>query len=179
MPQPDHETQDYNNLVNLLAVHSEATNRMQELQAGLQGQYLELIDSHKGEYANLQQTLSDTEAALKELALRHPEWFPENNRSVKTPYGTAKMTASTALEIANEEATILLIEKKFGSNADAYLRRRVEVNREALEALEDAELKAIRVIRVKGDSFSVSPAKLDMGKAIKSAEKKGRKGVAA
>lgn len=165
---------DYKNLVDLLAVFSEATNRMTALQASVQSDYMELIDVAKSEYAKLQKTLGDAEAALEALTLAHPEWFSDDRKSIKTPYGTVKLTKSTSLKIPNEEATIILIEA--AGRGEDFLRSKQEINREALEQLTDAELKPLRVKRITGQSFSVVAAKLDMGKAVKDADKAASKG---
>jgi len=169
---------DYTNLVNLLAVYSEANNRMLAMQADIQAQYMELIDGAKSEYAKLQAVLGETETALESLALTHPEWFPEKRKSIKTPYGTVKLTSTTSLEVANEEATIILIEKSTPENQTKFLRSKVELNREALETLSDAELRSFRIKRIQEESFSVTAAKLDMGKAVKEAAKADGKKVA-
>lgn len=170
---------DYQNLVNLLAIFSEATNRMLSMQAEMQGQYMELIDGSKPEYAELQAQLGEAETALESLALAHREWFPEKRKSIKTPYGTVKLTTTTVLEVPNEEATIILIESAGEEAKSKFLRTNVEINREALEALSDAELKPFRIKRIKDQSFKVTAAQLDMGKAVKDAAKAEKKGVAA
>jgi len=167
----------YGNLVNLLAIYSETHNNMTALQASVQGDYMELIDAHKPEYAKLQALLGETEASLEILAKEHPEWFPEDRKSIKTPYGTVKLTTATSLVVANEEATILLIQH--AGMGEKFLRQKTEINREALETLTDEELKPLRVKRVKDQSFSVTPAKLDMGKAVKDADKASEKKGAA
>lgn len=173
------EAHEYTNLVNLLAVFSEASNRMLAMQSDMQGQYMELIDSAKPEYAKLQKILGDAEAALETLTLAHPEWFTEKRKSIKTPYGTVKLTATTTLDVANEEASIILIEQSGDAAAEKFLREKKELNIEALEALSDAELKPFRIKRIKGQSFKVIPATLDMGKAVKEADKAEGKAVAA
>lgn len=165
-------------MVNLLAVYSEAANRLDELQASANGSLLELIDGAKEEYAKLQQTLTESESALEVIALRHPEWFSEKKRSVKTPYGTVKFHASSKLVVKNEEVTLLLLDKLADENPEFkradYVRSKEELNIEALEKLDDAVLKKLRIERVPTENFSVVAAKVDMGKAVKeAAEKEG------
>jgi hypothetical protein len=166
-------SEDFSNMVNLLAVYSEASNRLDELQALANGSLLELIDAHKTEYADLQHTLTESETALEVIALRHPEWFAKDKRSIKTPYGTVKFHASSKLEIKNEEVTLLLLDKLAAENkqfkrAD-YVREKEELNLEALEKLDEATLKKLRIERVPNDNFSVVAAKVNMGKAVKEA----------
>ena len=178
MPKSTPEAHDYKNLVDLLAVYSEASNQMLALQSEVQAQNLELIDGSKARYADLQKTLGDAESALEALALAHHEWFPANRKSIKTPYGTVKLTATTTLDVANEEATVILIQNSGSENSEKFLRQKTELNREALETLSDAELRPFRIKRVKDQSFSVTPTKLDMGKAVKEADKASGKAVA-
>jgi len=160
-------------MVNLLAVYSEASNRLDELEASANGSLLELIDAHKTEYAQLQHTLAQTETALEVIALSHPDWFSEKRRSIKTPYGTVKFHASIKLEVKNEEVTLLLLDKLAQENPEFkrvdYVRAHEELNIEALEKLDDATLKKLRIDRVPNDNFSVVAAKVDMGKAVKEA----------
>jgi len=179
MPKPDllAQSQEYANLVNLLALYSEVSNQMLAMQADMQAKYMELIDEAKPEYATLQEKLGQAEAALELLALAHPEWFPADCKSIQTPYGKVKFTSTSALVISNEEASILLIQNLGGDAEEKYLRTNLEINREALEQLSEAELKALRIKRVKDQSFKVTPASLDMGKAVKAADKAKGKGA--
>jgi hypothetical protein len=169
-------SEDFKNMVNLLAVFSDASNRLDELEASANGSLLELIDEHKTEYAQLQHTLTETETALEVIALRHPDWFGEKKRSIKTPYGTVKFHASTKLVVKNEEVTLLLLDKHAQENPEFkradYVRSHEELNIEALEKLDDATLKKFRIERVPNDNFSVVAAKVDMGKAVKEAVEK-------
>jgi hypothetical protein len=166
----------YSNLINLLSVYAEASNRMGVLQNDADSEFIELIDGRKTEYAQLQQAISDSEAAMEVLALAHPEWFAEA-KSVKTPFGTVKLTKSTTLSIKNPEVSLVLIEKHEDPTlADRLIRTEKALNVEALEQLSDEELKALRIKRVTDQKFSVKPASIDLGKAVKSAAAK--KGVA-
>ena len=166
------DTPDFQNLVNLLAVYSEASNRLAELQADVNRQTLELIDEHKPEYAALQETLAKSEASLEMISREHPEWFGPRAKSLKTPYGIVKFHASTKLEIPNEEATLLLIERELERDPEFpkdAIRTSQALNLEALERLDDSTLKRLRVTRVPNDNFSVKPATIDLGKAVKDA----------
>lgn len=165
------DSPDFQNLVNLLAVYSEASNRLAELQADVNRQTLELIDEHKPEYAALQETLAKSEAALETISREHPAWFGKS-KSVRTPYGVVKFHASTKLEVPNEEATLLLIEREMERDPEFprdAIRVSQALNLEAIERLDDATLKRLRVARVPNDNFSVKPATIDLGKAVKDA----------
>lgn len=160
----------YANLVNLLSVFTEAESRMKELEAKLQDQYLSFVDDVRDEYATLQQQLADTEEAVEELAILNPQWFAKQ-RSVKTPYGTVSFRRTTKLVIKNEEATIILIEQLPEEEQAKFLRVKKELNLEALEDLDDVELKKLRITRDTSDACKVAAAKLDLGKAVKKAKK--------
>ena len=78
---------------------------------------------------------------------------------------------TTKLEIPNEEATILLIKQRFdGEKAADFVRSAEALDLEALEKLDDRELKALRIKRVTDDSISLREAKIDLGKAVKATE---------
>lgn len=162
---PDTET--YRTLVDSLAILTDHTNQLAALEAMLQTSFTELVDVHRDEYAILQSGISESEASIKLLAGLHPEWF-ETVKTIKTPYGTVGYRSSTKLEIDNEELTIALIER-LGEDAAIYLRQRQFLNLEALETLDDGDLKKLRVRRVTSDKCTVTPAKVDLGKAVKKA----------
>lgn len=174
-------SEDFQNAVDLLALYSDVSNQLEALQADTNNELLDLLDEKKADYAKLQEILTKAETALEVLARKHPDWFSADRRSIKTPYGTMKLHASTKLEVKNEELTVVLIQQEIERQAAAavknpdyrrpfdattFLRTSVGVNIEALEQLDDATLKQFRIERVKRDNFSVSPAKLDMGKAV-------------
>jgi len=162
------DTDQYKNLVDLLAVFAEASNRLEVLQSDIQGGLIEIVDEKRKEYAEAQAALSQAESAIELIATSHPEWFSEKRRSIKTPYGTVSFRRSTKLMVSNEEASIILIEQLCDNEAAAQLvRQEKALNLEALEKLTDAELKQYRIRRVTEDNCSVKPAKIDLGKAVK------------
>jgi hypothetical protein len=110
-PKKIETTEDFQEMINLLAVFTAATNQLNDLQSEANEDMLEWLDTAKGEYASLQETLTKAEAALEIIARRHPEWF-QTKKSIKTPYGVVKLTSSTSLEIPNEEATLVRMELK-------------------------------------------------------------------
>lgn len=161
---------DYQNLIDLLAVLTEATNRIAAIQIQANDEFLECIDEHKPEFAALQSKITEAEAALELIARRHPEWF-KDGKTVKCPYGSVSLKSNPPkLEVGHEEWTIDLIEKA-GDDAKAkFLRQRTELNLEALSELSDDDLAKFRIKRVQGDRFEAKPAKIDMGKAVKESE---------
>lgn len=162
MSNPD----SFANLVKLLAVFSEATNRLNEMQAATDSALMEALDESQPDYVAAQTALEQAEAAIKELAKAHPEWM--TGRAIKTPYGTVKFTRATRVEAEDEAMSIFLIQQHFQPDeAGAYLRHTTELNLESIATLTDEELALLRMRRVTEDSVSVKPAKVDMGKAGK------------
>lgn len=168
MPDKNTQPDDYKNLIDLLAVFSEGRQRLATLELEAQSEFTEIVDTHRAEYAELQSKISQAEAAIDEIATRHPEWFTEK-RHVKTPYGTVKVTRTTKLKVSNEEAAILRIEH--AGHGEKFIRTEKALNLEALEALSDDELKAFGIIRIRDENVSVKEATIDFGKAVKAAEK--------
>lgn len=156
----------YRALVDDLAILTDATAHFAALESNLQLAWTEIVDRHRDEYAILQSTISEHEAAVKLVAMQHPEWF-EVIKTLKTPYGTVGFRSATKLEVPNEELSIALIERALDS--EIYLRTRKFLNLEALESLEDFQLKGLQITRVTTDKCTVTPAKIDLGKAVKKA----------
>jgi hypothetical protein len=168
----DKNSADFKNLVDLLAVFTEATNRLDVIATETNKELMDLLDEHRDDYAAAQKAASDAETALEAIALRHPEWF-ESKRSVTTPYGAVSFKASTKLEIPNEEATLARLELMAARNPEFkvanYVRTNVECDKETLAKLDDATLATLGIQRVPDDNFSVKPAKVKMGKALEAA----------
>ncbi len=176
------EPTDFNEIVNLLATFSQATARLTELEAGANRALLDLIDQHKDEYAALQETCKKTEASLEALCRSHPEWFTAA-RSLKTPYGRVSFRSGASLSVRDDEATVKLLRAEYERtlarrqadksteifNVADYVRAVELPNLEALEKLDDETLKKFMVTRVHADTFSVSAAAINFGKAIKEA----------
>lgn len=172
--KPDPKSEDFTNLVNLLSVFSEATHKLDEMQANLNGELMLVIDQYKADYAAMQKTLTEAETALEVIATRHPEWFTEK-KGLKTPYGTVKFTRSNPLVVPNEELTIELIERDahgLGLDPENLIREVKTLNLEVLETLTPEHLKAFRCKREAKENFSVVAAKVDLGKAVKEAAEK-------
>jgi hypothetical protein len=157
-------------LIDLLAVYSEASVRLSELQARADATLLETVDGERKEFAELSTALENADTAIKELAGKHPEWA--DGRTIKTPYGTVRFTRTTKLEVPSPEATVALIRATIkGRNPVEFIRMREEPDLEALGRLDDALLAKVGVIRKTSDSVTIKPAKVDLGK---SGDKKGK-----
>ena len=180
--QPD----DFTNLINLLAVYSEASAQMTALQSEIDQQQLDTVDEHKARYAELQKALTESEGAIKALGALHPEWFADAKKTVATPYGALASRATTRHEAPDEMRSIELIEKAAAAHelrertAEAALLRsfvRVEKSLD-LEALgkADAELLAkLLIVRIEDVSYTVKAAAVKLGQAVKAADKRAAK----
>lgn len=158
---------DFDNAINLLAVLGEARRRLDVLEREIEEGYLAIVADKRERYAKLQSTISETEAALEVIARRNQVWFADA-KTVKTPYGAVKFTSSKELVVANEEASIVLIE---AAGRPELLRRKTELNREALAELDDAELAKFGLARKAKENLKVVTDVVDLGKAVKSVEK--------
>lgn len=164
-------TSDFKNLVDLLALFSDGTARLAAMQAEINQEYFGLVDERRKEYADLQEAVTKAESAIEALAVAHPEWFTKK-KSVATAYGSVSSRSTPRLEVANEEASILLIKHAFEQDPEAaakLLRAEETLNIEALENLDDAELRRFRIKRVREEKIKVTPKKIDLGKAVNSA----------
>lgn len=160
---------DYKNLVDLLAIFSEATARQNALAAQLNQEYLDKVDEHKAEYTENQDKLSQAESAIGALIDRHPEWF-DKKKTLTTPYGQVKVSSGKKIIAPSEEASMRLIRAE--GKADAYIRSKDELDREALEELSDEELAKYGLVRQKTLSVKITAAEVELGEAIKETEAK-------
>lgn len=170
------EATGYKNLVDLMAIYNESSTRMDELENDLQMAWLDLVDARRNDYAELQEAVAGSSAAIETLATLNRQWFADS-KTLKTPYGSVSFRTATKLEVKNEEVTILLIEQ-MGEDAAIFLRLKKELNLEAMEHLDDADLKDMRVRRVTTESCTVKAARVDLGKAVKAAAQAAGKGGA-
>lgn len=162
---------DYKNLIDLLSVFSEAKRRLAELENDAQSEFTQIVDDMRSDYSTAQLAVTQSEAAIQALFAKHPEWVTDK-RTVKTPYGTVSARRTSKLSVANEEATILLIERRGGEAEEKFVKTEKKLDLEALEKLSDDELKAFRIVRVQEESLTIKEAKIDLGKAVKAAAEK-------
>ena len=179
LPKEESKKQDqetYANFVNLQAVHSEASARLSEMENDLQQKWLSLVDEHRKDYARLQQAAADAEEGIEYLASVNPQWFVKA-RTIKTPYGKVQFRKTTKLEVKNPELSVVLL-KQLGQDSLPFLVVKEELNLEALEKLTDQELERLKIKRITTDSCTVTPIKIDLGKAVKAAAAESVKGGA-
>ena len=163
-------SEDFKNLVDLMALNCEATARMDELENGLNQDWIDCVDARRKDYAELQLAIGQSEQAIEDLVILNPQWF-EKVKTLKTPYGSVSLRKSTRLEVASPEVTIALLEGICGANDEAFfIRTEKTLNLEALETMSDLELARIKVKRISSESLSIKPAKPDLGKAVKAIE---------
>lgn len=164
------QTDDYTKLTEELSRYTKLSNALSRIEADFQDAITALIgEVYQKEFAAAQAELADVEARIELLALKHPEWFAKT-KTIKTPFGTVASRSTTKIEVPNEEATIALLELR-GQEAEPFLRTRKYLSIESLEALDDSELARLKARRLTTEKITISPAKVDLGKAIKKAAK--------
>lgn len=167
--RPVADAADFKNLVDLMAIVSEGSARMAELESTVQQNYLDIVDAIRKDYASLQYAIGQAEEAIETLALSNGQWF-EKSKTLKTPYGTVSFRKTSKLDVKNEEVSILLLEQ-LGQDGLPFVRTAKALNLEALEKLDDTELERLRIKRVTTESLTIKPAKVDLGKAVKQVAK--------
>ena len=175
-------TAAFRNLLKLLSLYSDATARLKEMEADNNQELLQIVDDKQKLYAELQLAVIESEKAIRGICQAHLEWFA-TRKSIPTPYGTPGFRKSTETVIPNEEATILLIKMHAKKNPDfnlaLYVRTEEVLDKESLEKLPEEQLRAFRVQRVEKENFSIKPAQIDMGKAVKEAAETTKESEAA
>lgn len=162
---------DFQLLTQELDEYTKASNELAIIEAEFQESIQELIaECYREDFAKVQTRITQHEERIEELALKHPEWFVKA-KTLKTPYGSVASRTSTKLEVLSEDVTIALLEAR-GEAANPYLRTRKYLSLESLETLDDMELARLKLRRVTTEKITVAPAKVDLGKAVKTPEVK-------
>lgn len=157
---------DFAALTEELNYYTRASNQLAQVESTFQAAIVELIaECYRDDFATLQNEISEIEERIETLVIKHPEWFAKV-KTIKTPFGTVASRSTTKLEVKNEDATIALLEIR-SDEGRPFLRERKYLSIESLEALDDAELKRLKVSRVTTDKITVTPAKVDLGKSVK------------
>ncbi len=165
------KTDDYTALTNELSNYTQLATRLASIEAGFQEAITELIgECYRDDFAALQAELTEVEARIESYVAEHPEWFAKS-KTLKTPYGTVATRSSTRVNVDNEDATIALLEMR-GEESKPFLRERKYLSIESLEALTDEELHRLKCQRVTTEKITITPAKVDLGKALKKAAAK-------
>jgi hypothetical protein len=162
---------DFDAIVDLLCVLGEANRQLAALTSEIEAGYVALVMPHRERYAKLQSTVTETEAALEVIARRNPQWFADK-KSAATPFGTVKFQSSKELVVVDESISVQLVLALGGRDgAEKYLRTVQVLNKEALTDLPDAELAKFGIGRKAKENFSVSTEVVNLGKAVKAAER--------
>ena len=164
---------DFLNLVGLLSAYSLQQNNLAALQYDVDAKMLAIVEEVRPAYTEAQERSQALQKEVEAIVGRHPEWFSDR-KSIVLPAGTVKSTASTKLEAAHEEVSVALVRKHHKEVVGLYLRVETTLNLETLEALDDEELKRLKITRVLKENISIVPAKLNLGKAV-SKSKEARK----
>lgn len=167
-PAPSAKSSDFGDLVNLLDRLTAANNELDQLNASLNEEHLNAVRFHADKYKKLQTDIGEITAAIEIIAPRNPQWFAEK-KTIDTPFGVVKRTTSTSLIIADEALSITLIEA--AGRAGDFVVMTKTVSREALEDLGDDELRKFGISRKTEHNYKVAPATVELGKAVKAAEK--------
>jgi hypothetical protein len=163
---------DFAQAVDLLAALGHAHRQLAALNDELERGYAELVKPKRALYARLSATVSATEAALEAIARRNPAWFAER-KTLRTPCGAVKFTRSTELHVADENISVQLVQALAGPDGAArYLRTVLVLNKEVLETLADDQLARFGIARRTKENFSAATEVVDLGKTLKTADRK-------
>ncbi|MBI5646666.1 MAG: host-nuclease inhibitor Gam family protein [Ignavibacteriae bacterium] len=163
------QSSQYSNLLDLLALFTEGTSRIAELEQRASEHMIEFLDEIRAEYAQLQASVAEAQAAIESAVLQHPEWFAGKS-TLRTPFGSVAKRKATSLDIQKPELTIALIQQDDTLDDAVYLRVVEGVNKEALNLLDDATLRRLRVRRITEEKLTVKPLSVSLGTAVKAQE---------
>lgn len=189
---------DLERALKLLGTFTRCTHLLAALEARANSRLAALAERHAHKFATLQSRVTEAETEIKRLAAAHPEWFPQDDRTVKSPLGSIHAQRTTRHELAEDavaafrEAAAYAFSCEWRHDAEALLRCVVvteEIDLSAVAALTPDQLSLLEradmppgAKRVTEDSITVKPAKVKMGNAAKKAsgeKKAAKKGVRA
>lgn len=147
--------------------HDAALRRLAELEGEVAAALAVAVGERTAEFAALRRESADLESRLVTLAAAHPEW--REGQSVKSPLGRIEFRSVTRLAPVNAAASILLVETLVGPGSaretlrgwrpEQFLAVEKRLRLEALEALDDADLRALGIRRTRTETASVKPAR--------------------
>jgi hypothetical protein len=180
----------YNALCDMLAEYSTLNAELQRVEANVNERQIEAALPLLPDHARTKARLGEIESKLREIAVEFPELFPDDKRTHQTPFGAISFRKSTWLEIINEDEEKAILRVKVACQKElersqrasepprfteeTLLRKREELNLEALEPFEDADLKQFGVERRRQEKFNVKPLEVKADKLAK-AERRGEK----
>ncbi len=176
---------EYNKLNELLAEYSRLNAAFEAAEAEIKTIQLAAAAELLPKHAELKVKTTDLEAKLRDFADNfYDELFPDEKRTHKTPFGGLAYKKTSSLDAPDEEKSILLI-KLACAQEDArakalkesprftvaqLIRTREELNREALELLDDITLAAFAVRREHKDNFKIQPFAMHSDKPARKAK---------
>lgn len=175
----------YKNLIDLLAVYSDAKARLSALESELNQGFLDLVDESKPQYSTLQKALVDSEGAIKDAVAMHPEWFADA-KTVKTPFGSVHSQKTTSHEAPDAKSALARIKAaqaraiKHGNEVlatqlGALIRVEESINFDALGELGVEQLAQFGIVRKIDESVTVKETRVTLGQAVKAATKRAEK----
>lgn len=155
----------YNNLSELVAIVADEDAKVQELDARVNETLRLEVDDVRAEITESQANIKQAEEAAEVICAKNRKWFG-GKQSLNLPHGTCTFRESTSLNVPSEPTSITLVRAVLGPDADKYVRTVETLDLEALEKLDDATLTKLGITRVKKETFSVKPRKVDLGKVV-------------
>jgi len=176
---------DYKNLVDLIAIYKEGRHRLAVLETELDADYTQLVENVRAEYAELQASIAAAEESIRTLVKAHPEWFADA-KTVKTPDGAVQSRTTTHHEAPDEVSAIARIKaaqaraikagnEVLATQLGALVRVEETLNLDAAGELSVEDLARFGIVRIVDESVTVKEAKLDLGKAVRTIEKREAK----
>jgi len=130
-------------LIKIQAAQAKAKKEIDEVKSGL-----------ALEVKPLQNSIAQHTASIEAFAVNRKKDF-KAKRSKKLNFGTLGWRKSVSIKV--KKTTLSLIKKVFMKKADAYIRIKESVDKEALAKLTDEQLAKVTARRVVMDDFFVEP----------------------
>jgi phage host-nuclease inhibitor protein Gam len=180
------QTPDFQKALDLLEALGEATDEITNITAITNNHLRSVLRDIKPKYAHNQERATIAEQLLETLCRKHPEWF-EQQKTLKTLFGTLSLRSSTELEVPNEDAAIARLERdafarfpgddkvaeyKRAEYLARYTRTKIGLNKEALEREDNTFLSLLGISRVTKENFSAKPASINLAKATEPEQQK-------
>ena len=162
MRTPPDSASDFAQLVQMQELFFESETTLNALQSDMDKILSAALETLKKKYIDNKVIRDQSEAAIKALAMKHPEW--KSGQTIKTPFGVVEFRKSQRLEVASEPRAMELIQG-LREHPEEFINITKELDLEALERLDDTVLEALGIARVNTEKITVKPAKFDMGKA--------------
>jgi Bacteriophage Mu Gam like protein len=176
------ESDDFSIVAHRLELFATSRAALDHLEASQQQAYLALIDAVKTEFLKLQRKVAWAEESIVAIADAHPEWFSDG-KTLTTPFGAVHSQKTTKHEVPDEARSIALIKSAAWDSSDpaerarwsALIRTEESINLEAVANLSQRELSRFRIVRIKGESITIKPAKVGVGNAVRKQAAKSKK----